>query len=131
MHQDFCFREQKADVANLRKDFISLKEYNRVQVSCNACNWKQCKLPFNPIYILYIYVQKKKQILGGKHQACSGDNADGNIKGLLQLVESQMQIFPQMWSNEMIISAESGQFGICVKNRGKDAAFRATGAAAE
>ena len=25
-------REQKADVANLRKDFISLKEYNRVQV---------------------------------------------------------------------------------------------------
>ena len=25
-------REQKSDVANLRKDFISLKEYNRIQV---------------------------------------------------------------------------------------------------
>ena len=31
--EDSCFREQKADVANLRKDFISLKEYNRVQVT--------------------------------------------------------------------------------------------------
>ena len=70
-------------------------------------------------------------IPGGQHQACSGDNADGDIKGPLQLVESQMQIFPQIGSNEMIISAESGQFGICVKNRGEDAAFRTTGPSAE
>ena len=79
----------------------------------------------------WIFKKCKSQSSGGEYQACFGDNADGNIKGPLQLVESQMQIFPQMWSNEMIISAESGQFGICVKNRGKDAAFRATGAAAE